>query len=62
MTSHLPDEIRESADRLIAENPAIGEALKIFNVTNEQYETLVAAQGLVKTSAGTSTLLLSKHG
>lgn len=56
-----PAEVRESAERLLAENPTIAEALKAFNVSHDQYQMLLAAQSTVRTYAGPHTLLLNQR-
>lgn len=44
------------------ENPEVGEALRLFNVSLEYYEATQSAMRTTKTYITTSTLLPGQHG
>lgn len=56
-----PNEVRQAAERLLAENPGVADALEAFNVSYEQYQMLMAAQISVRTYAGPHTLLINQR-
>ena len=59
VTRPTPSEIPAAEDGNAAKDPAIIEALRVFNISQQQYETLLAAQGAVRTSAGEHTVPLN---
>lgn len=57
-----PPDVREAAERFLADNPGIGHALETFNVSFEQYQSSLAAQTTIRTYVNSYTLLPGKHG